>query len=166
MTEALIDRYRCPETFLTLNLIAPLSMDQGFFRVGADTICYGQSSSGYRTNQANAPLYDILADITSNGSGLHLPFDPTAVIDNLRFERYAKQSETGMWKRSLRNAYYLLRPLMHLQVRRQIQRVHLNGWRSLAFPHWPVDTTVENLCEQLLLLSMRAQGIDKVPFIR
>jgi hypothetical protein len=28
-----------------------------------------------------------------------------------------------------------------------------------------VDTTVEDLCEQLLLLSMKAQGIDRVPFI-
>ena len=28
-----------------------------------------------------------------------------------------------------------------------------------------MDTTVEDLCAQLLLLSMKAKGIDKVPFI-
>ena len=32
-------------------------------------------------------------------------------------------------------------------------------------PRWPVDTSVEDLCERLLLLSMKAKRIDKVPFI-
>jgi hypothetical protein len=54
---------------------------------------------------------------------------------------------------------------MHLHVRRRVQRAHLNGWRNLVFPHWPVDTTVENLCERLLLLSIKAQRVDRVPFI-
>lgn len=54
---------------------------------------------------------------------------------------------------------------MHLNVRKRVQRAHLNGWRNLTFPHWPVDTTVEDLCETLLLLSMKTEGMDRVPFI-
>ena len=50
---------------------------------------------------------------------------------------------------------------MHINVRRHVQRAHLNGWRNLFFPHWPVDTTVEKLNEQLLLWSMKAKGVDR-----
>lgn len=94
-----------------------------------------------------------------------MPFDPAEIIDNLRLERYAKHSRQGKWQESLKNAYYCLRPLMHVQIRRSIQRARLDGWRNLQFPHWPVDTTVENLCEELLRLSMKAQGVNRVPFI-
>jgi hypothetical protein len=97
-----------------------------------------------------------------------LPFNPTDVIDNLRLERYANHYGHGAlnrWKRSLKNTYYFLRPLMHANIRRQIQRTHLSGWQKLLFPRWPVDTTVENLCERLLLLSLKANGTDRVPFI-
>jgi hypothetical protein len=35
----------------------------------------------------------------------------------------------------------------------------------LSFPHWPVDVTVENLREELLLLSLQASGVGRIPFI-
>ena len=168
MNTALADYYRCPVGFADFKLQGHLSDDIGYFRFGPDTICYGRSSSGFRASRADDVLYDVLKDVTTNGSNAVLPFDPTEVIDNLRLERYANRYNHGAlnrWKRSLRNAYYFLRPLMHVSVRRHVQRAHLNGWRSLLFPHWPVDTTVEDLCEHLLLLSMKAKGVDKVPFI-
>ncbi len=55
------------------------------------------------------------------------------------------QCALNRWKRSLRDAYYFLRPLLHVNIRRLFQRAHLNGWQRLLFPHWPVDTTVEDL---------------------
>ena len=168
MEQALIDRYRCPESFVKFDLIGRLSNEAGYFRFGQDTICYGHSASGFRASRADGVLYDCSRDVTTNGSNAVLPFDPTEVIDNLRLERYANRYNHGAlnrWKRSLRNAYYFLRPLMHVNIRRHVQRAHLNGWRSLLFPHWPVDTTVEDLCEQLLLLSMKAKGVDRVPFV-
>jgi hypothetical protein len=168
MEQALIDRYRCPEGFVKFDLIGRLSKEAGYFRFGQNTICYGHSASGFRASRPDSALYDALKDVTTNGSNAVLPFDPTEVIDNLRLERYANRhnhSTLNRWKRSLRNAYYFVRPLMHVNIRRHLQRAHLNGWQSLLFPHWPVDTTVEDLCEQLLLLSMKAKGIDRVPFI-
>lgn len=168
MNKALIDRFRCPENSVKFDLISPLSNESGYFRFGQDTICYGQSASGFRAHRPSATLYDVLGDVRANDSNLHLPFNPSDIIDNLRFERYASGHPYGaldQWKRLLRSAYYFLRPLLHVKVRRHVQRAHLNGWRSLNFPRWPVDSTVENLCERLLLLSMKAQGVDRVPFI-
>jgi hypothetical protein len=168
MEQALIDRYRCPESLVKFELIGRLSNDAGYFRFGQDTICYGRSATGFRASRPDGVLYDALKDVTTNGSNAVLPFDPTEVIDNLRFERYANrdnQRALNRWKRSLRDAYYFVRPLMHVNIRRHFQRAHLNGWRSLPFPHWPVDATVEDLCERLLLLSMKSKGVDRVPFV-
>ena len=168
MNTALIDHYRCPDDYVGLTLKGRLSDDNGYFGFGQGTICYGQSASGFREGRADAALYDVLNDVTTHGSNVLLPFNPADVIDNLRLERYANRfspSALTRWKQSLRSAYYLLRPLMHVNVRKHVQRAHLNGWRNLVFPRWPVDTTVENLNEQLLLLSMKAKGVDNVPFI-
>jgi hypothetical protein len=41
----------------------------------------------------------------------------------------------------------------------------LNGWRQLTFPTWPVDRTVENTAERLLLLALKAQNRTEIPFI-
>src|ERR1019366_7858014 len=168
MNTALIDHYRCPDGFEDVKLKGELSDDAGYFRFGQDTICYGRSASGFRASRADGVLYDALRDVTTNGSNALLPFDATDVIDNLRLERYAHRYNHGAlnrWNRALRDAYYFLRPLMHVNVRKHVQRARLNGWRTLLFPRWPVDTTVEGLCEQLLLLSMKAKGVDKVPFV-
>ena len=165
---ALVDHYRCPDIFADFELKGQLSGDTGYFRFGQESICYGRSTSGFRASRADRALYDALRDVITDGSNLLLPFDPTDVIDNLRLERYATHYSHGalnQWKRFLRNAYYFVRPLLHVNVRKHFQRTHLNGWRGHFFPRWPVDTTVEELCEQLLLLSMKAKGVNRVPFI-
>ena len=168
MTTVLIDRYRCLDSLLDFDLTGPLSFDTGYFRFGRDTICYGRSTSGYRTGVAPSLLYDVSKDVTTTGSSVSLPFDPTEVIHNLRLERYATQFGCGglnRCRRSLRSMYYFVRPRMHLNVRKHIQRAYLRGWQEIAFPRWPVDTTVEDLTERLLLLFMKAKGIDRLPFI-
>jgi hypothetical protein len=168
MNKVLLDRYLCPERLVDLQLIGQLSDDGGYFRFGQNTTCYGKSASGFRTRRADATLYDALADVVIRGTTVGVPFDPSDVINNLRLERYTNHDAEGAWmrwERALKDAYYVFRPLMPIKIRKHLQRAHLNGWRDLSFPRWPVDTTVEDLCEQLLLLSMRAHGIDKVPFI-
>lgn len=168
MNRALIDRYRCPESVANFKLINLLPKDVGFFRFGQRTICYGQSAAGFRAKSANSILYDGLKDVRAEGSTVWLPFNPNNVIDNLRLERYAKSfnsSALSRWKQSLRNAYYFLRPMMNVGIRRHLQRANLSGWRNISFPRWPVDTTVEDLCEQLLSLSMKANGVDRLPFV-
>jgi len=167
MNRALLDFYLCPKHFIDFWLTGQLSSDAGYFRFGQSTTCYGRSASGYRASHVDAGLYDILMDAETDTTNVRIPFDPTEVIDNLRLERYANEDcgALSRWERSLKGIYYQLRPLMHAQIRKHIQRAHLNGWRNLPFPHWPVDTTVEDLCTQLLLLSMNAKGVNEVPFI-
>jgi hypothetical protein len=168
MNKVLLDHYLCPEHFVDIQLIGQLSDDVGYFRFGQTTTCYGKSASGFRSHRADATLYDALPDVVIRDATVGVPFDPTDVINNLLRERYANRDGDGAWTRwdrVLKDAYYFFRPLMPIKLRKHLQRAHLNGWRDLSFPRWPVDTTVEDLCEQLLLLSMKAQGIDRVPFI-
>src|SRR5208282_724742 len=91
MNSALVDHYRCPESFAGFKLTDHLSDDTGYFRFGQNTICYGQSAAGFRASDADSVLYDALEDVTADGSTVCLPFNPTDVIDNLRLERYANR---------------------------------------------------------------------------
>ena len=158
MNTVLLDHYRCPNSFADFTLSGSVSDDAGYFRFGHDTICYGRSALGFRTSRADAVLYDARNDVTTRGSSVVLPFNPTDVVDNLRLERYAKRfrpSALNPWTRSLRSAYYFLRPWMHVNVRKHVQKARSNGWRNRLFPRWPVDTTVEDLSEQLLFRAMK-----------
>jgi hypothetical protein len=65
----------------------------------------------------------------------------------------------------IRDIYYLLRPFMSIGVRRPLQRFALRRWQRLPFPEWPVDTTVERFLERLLILCMKANNLDEIPFI-
>lgn len=168
MNTALVDHYRCPAQFIDFKLTNSLSEDEGYFRFGQNTICYGRSASGYRTRGAGSPLYDTIEDVAIDRSTVSLPFNPNDLINNLRLERYAHHNSLGSmsrWKRLLKNGYYSMRPLMPVALRRHVQRANLNGWQRLSFPRWPVDTTVESFCEQLLMLSMKAKGVDRIPFV-
>jgi len=168
MISALTDRYRCPDDFLQFDLAGRLSADSGYFRFGHDAICYGRSVSGYRTDHPRSLLYGTLRDVRSKGSTVLLPFNPTEVINNLRLERYARNynwSELRSGTRLLRDLYYFARPWMSVDIRKHIQRAYIRGWQEIAFPCWPVDTTVERISDQVLLSSMRARNIDKVPFV-
>src|SRR5664279_306721 len=102
MNTALIGHYRCPNSFADFALSGSLSDEAGYFRFGQDTICYGQTASGFRASRADAVLHDVLSDVTTRGSSVLVPFHPTDVVDNLRFERYAKgfrASALSPWQR-------------------------------------------------------------------
>src|SRR5258708_5308517 len=111
LSQALNERYRCHEKFFDLLLNEQLSSDDGYFRFGPDTICYGRSSSGARGSRPESSLYDAISDVIVDDGKLRLPFDPTEIIDNLRLERYANtwamESNFGQF---LRRLYYRLRP--------------------------------------------------------
>lgn len=160
------DKYRCPEEFLDFVCGEPLSSNAGYFHFGPETMCYGRSRSGNLGSDPESASYDAITDARAEGAKLCLPFDPTEVINNLRLERYAdERGPKNSFKKFLKELYYLVRPLTSLALRRQVQKFNARNWRKHTFPHWPVDTTVENICETVLLLLMKAKGIEKVPFI-
>jgi glycosyltransferase involved in cell wall biosynthesis len=162
-SDALSQYYRCPEFYSRLSLKGELSEERGFFRWG-EHIVYGRCSGQGPANSPTGPLYDALQDTSAKSGTTCLPFDPTEVIDSLRYERYS-QSGNSQVDSAIAKLYYLVRPLMPIEVRKHLQRVRLNGWRDIPFPKWPVDRTADQVAEQLLLLALRAQGVDRIPFI-
>jgi hypothetical protein len=162
--DSIVEYYRCPESLVQLNLRGPLSQQNGYFEFGAGTTCYGKCAGHTPSHSPAEMLPDVLSDTLIDGSAVNLPFDLKQVVDNLRGELYCQEaanSDTSIVAR----AYYLVRPLLSVFVRKHLQRWRLRDWKLLRFPNWPVDRTVDQMLEQTMLLSLRAQRIDEIPFI-
>ncbi len=167
----LIDYYRVPEdSFGFAHTAAPsASADRGFFQFGAGNTCYGRCESGVAVDVTDSGQFDALNHVRRDGATIHLPFEFTEVVDNLRLERYRQKvtSDTDRFgvNESVRNLYYFLRSYLPVSIRRQIQRAYLSDWKKLTFPAWPVDSSVDTLHERLLRLLMETSGPKRVPFI-
>lgn len=111
----------------------------------------------------NAP--DVLPISPIGGGAPRVPFDPDEVISNLRLERYLQNDLARERDSLVRNAYYLLRRLLPVGVRKHLQRYRLRDWETLAHPSWPVDASVDDLCVALLKDAMEASGEAQTPFI-
>ena len=163
--DSLVQYYRCPDHFAQVNTIEPLSERSGYFEFGAGSTCYGRCSGPAPHHSPAGALPDVLSNVLTGGKAVYLPFDLKEVADNLRFELYPEGVGSSIESKMLAPAYYLVRPLLPTSVRKHMQRWHLRDWEHLPFPHWPVDTTVDQMFEQTMLLSLRAHAVDKIPFI-
>jgi len=164
LSRAVQERYLCPQEFFSWKLLGPLSHSKGYFSVGDKAIAYGHSCAGELALRPDACLHDLLTQVVVAGGDLKLPFDPSEIIENARLERYSNSSTIKL-QAYLKKVYYVVRPFMNVAVRSVIQRFRARGWEKAVFPRWPVDTTVEDLCEKLLLLSMTSKNVKEVPFI-
>lgn len=167
MHSFLAEYFRCAASSVDFQVMSGLSEDAGYFRFGPEIVCYGRSAAGYRSRKSGGPLYDVSADVTEDGLFVQLPFDPSEVVTNFHYERYATNGANGWMgtSRLVRDAYYCVRPMLPIPVRKHLQKVRLSGWRDLTFPRWPVDTSVDSLMEKLMVLSMKQRGDARVPFI-
>ncbi|MGA8088019.1 MAG: hypothetical protein WCA10_11980 [Terracidiphilus sp.] len=95
---------------------------------------------------------------------VRLPFDLSEVVDNLHREMYVEEWRHGALS-SLSKPYYFIRPLLPVSVRRHLQKVYLHGWNKLSFPRWPVDCSIDNLLERLMVLTLQSTGVERVPFV-
>src|SRR6516162_10182689 len=158
--ELLHERFRCPLDIPSYTVASGLSQKPGFFRLNADAICFGQCSSVVPASSV-AEAKSIPNDyIRINASSIQLPFNPVQVVDNLRREKYCTSVEQKRALRAnplVRNIYYLGRPFLPVMMRKHLQQAYFRGWERVSFPKWPVDCTVENIFEQLLILAMRSQ---------
>src|SRR5262245_39761840 len=164
--QPLLAYYRCPEACLNFCVTAPLQETSGYFHFGPDLTCYGQTA-GPTCPTVTRSLWDAATRVRRHGPTTVLPFDPVQVVDNLRYERYVDAASPRRWLEQtwLHHAYYWLRPLLPVALRKHLQQIYLRGWQTLPFPAWPVDRSVDRLLEQLLLLAMQAQHLDCLPFI-
>lgn len=171
MIRSLLDYYRIRRDSLgSINPTADsASGEVGFFQFGARNICYGRSRSGTAVDIAGSGEFDALKNVRRDGTMIHLPFDFTEVVENLRLERYREKIIPGSEKfaasEPVRKFYYLIRECLPVSVRRQIQRAYFRNWKELPFPAWPVDFTVDTLHEEFLRLLMETSGAKQVPFI-
>jgi hypothetical protein len=143
--------------------------NNGFFRFGLNTLCYGPCSAGVSPDVRDSRQFDALNAIQIDSSTVRLPFDPSTIIDNLRRERYEKKLIPGREKlithESTLKAYYFVRAALPVAIRRHMQKAYFSDWKNRPFPAWPVDFTVDTIHERLLQFSMLAAGVDRVPFI-
>jgi hypothetical protein len=169
MTRVLLERYRCcPDMLADFELLGQPSGEPGYFKLDSSLVCYGRCVYGQTEPIVQSSLHDVMPDVSWDACRVVLPFDPSEVIENLCQERYAPQSrgeDRTPLKRAVRSAYYSVRPWLPVDVRKHMQRAALHGWTRLTFPRWPVDTTVDDIHERLLLWSMKATGASRIPFI-
>jgi hypothetical protein len=164
LEQAVRDRYRWADAYLDFRLGGALSPDSGYFQFGSETTCYGRFMTCGDQGQLGSRLCNMLPKVLFDGTQLVLPFDPNEVIDNLRLERYP-DGRLGGYESRFKSIYYRLRPLTNFPLRKYIQRFWAAKWQEMQFPHWPVDTTVESVCENLMLLSLQVNHVDRIPFI-
>src|SRR5262245_13419019 len=163
VTAVLNPRYRCAEEYDIFRVGGNLTSAPSFFKFGDDAVCYGRTSEE-RASKAPGDLYDASQDIVYDGRNVLLSFDPGEVIENIRCERYM-QSQAASPSNVIQKIYYTFRPLMPVGIRKHLQRLYLNRWRQIPFPHWPVDWTVEKLFERLVVLSMEFRKVQRMPFV-
>jgi hypothetical protein len=169
MSNVLVDFYRCPQSVDALSPPAELYQQPGYFSFGSAAVCYGKSVFKSPARLNGTGLTDLERAVTINGSALRMPFDASSIIETLRFERYPGKAHAGtsalLASEAARRIYYRCRPMLPDSFRKSLQRLFLGDWDRLRFPKWPVDTSVEQILERLLLLSMKARNLDKIPFI-
>jgi len=167
MTHPLVDYFRCPEHLAVLGTNGQLPADDGYFRFG-DAVCYGRQSVGVASRRPNASLVDAARNVASVDGKVIVPFDLAEVVGNLRHERYPEAQRAVEHISSFNlthDAYYYLRPRLPVSVRRHLQRLHWSGWKRIAFPAWPVDTSVEMLMRQAVALLLETRTVHEFPFI-
>ena len=157
-SEAVFQEYFCcPAEFSVFDLPAELAPQEEYFQFRGAT-CFGRRERGIR---ASAP--------PGARSAATLPFDLSEIVTNLRRERYKRNSrggDEGLTETSLaRKAYYFLRPILPVAVRKHLQKVRLSGWEKIEFPRWPVDFSVDILMREALALQVLNSAAGRVPFI-
>lgn len=165
MIDCITQYYRCPEAYCRFVARGPSGHSNGFFRLGEDITCYGNYCGDYPTNHHAGTLSDALSEIEISDGTVYLPFDPSQIVDNLRRETYAQNWRGKNVLSVFAELYYFLRPFLPVGIRKRLQKLYLNGWEEIPFPHWPVDFTVDKLLERLFLLAIRASGAEQIPFI-
>jgi hypothetical protein len=165
---AFVDYFRCPEIAADVDANGALSTDDGYFTF-AGTVCYGRCAGAVPARHADGRLPDVSNLISSDNGRLGLPFSFSDVVRNLRMERY-RQGSLHYMNRMTAGAfahgiYYGLRPILPVSVRKHLQKIRLAGWEKIAFPHWPVDVSVDTLMRHVMARVLEVRGQRRIPFV-
>jgi hypothetical protein len=164
-----VEYFRCPEGLATIGSQPQLGAANGFFKFG-EAIVFGRCADGQPlATYASDRLADLSNEITEHHGRICLPFNLTEVTTNLREERYRHNGYSFLQKaaggETAQRLYYTLRPWMGVPVRKQLQKIRLNGWEKISFPSWPVDLSVDHLMEHVMAAILKKTGQACIPFI-
>jgi peptidoglycan/xylan/chitin deacetylase (PgdA/CDA1 family) len=167
MLSAFAEYSRCPDVLLNVPKQDGFHSAEGFFRWNS-MVLFGRTRGLPTSERPCGPFRDEVRH-AEDGS-LNLPFQPTAVADGLRRERYMDHqlpAKATTWdvKSVARKTYYAVRPLLPVAVRKHAQRWALRDWQTLTFPSWPVDVTVDELMNAIFGRLLDVHGTDELPFI-
>ena len=162
VSRSLVEAYGIPEEFSKVAISPTLSKTSGYFRFGSE-ICYGKSATPVQPVISDS-LSDAYCAIKFDQSSFVLPFHPDEIVDNLRLERYVTQCAARK-QQVLYNAYYLVRPLLPVAIRKQLQKARLRKSRNVSFPKWPLDTSADQILERLLIAILEVHPSHSIPFI-
>ena len=167
MDRAIAGYYRCPEHYVQFDVKGELTEQVGYFTFGPDIVCYGRTRGSQLSSIPDGPLTDVTNQITTDQIITYLPFDIKEIADNLTHEKYVTSAyyRQNRLDTALKRIYYAFRPLMPQTFRKHLQKAWLIDWSRLHFPSWPVDSTVDRLFQQLLLLALKTTQSKGIPFI-
>lgn len=163
MHDAISEYYRLPDECSCVAARPKVPGREGFFLYKGNP-CYGGVSAVEAALEIQSAPEVSGHEIIADGS-LRLPFNPEDVIGNLRHERYINNDLTQEKDSLTRNAYYVLRRLLPVAVRKHLQRYRLRDWTDIRYPAWPVDASVDDLCAEILKGGLEASATQKLPFI-
>ena len=165
---AFLSYFRCPVDGAAFDPGRVLSAEQGYFTFDG-AICFGRRCGGPPSSHVDGMLADLSDAVESEPGRLRLPFNLSEVIVNLQQERYRQTSHHPLERltsaKALRQAYYHLRPMLPVAIRKHLQRIRLSGWDRIPFPRWPVDFSVERLMQSTMSHVLKKTGTERIPFI-
>lgn len=163
-----LDYFRCPDQRTEIGTVDGLSDEEEYFEFG-DAVCYGRHACARVSRSSSVPRADVWGDVAYESGRVCLPFDLSEVARNLRQERYSRTRgrvlERVTSAAAVHHAYYFMRPILAVGVRKHLQRIRFRGWETIPFPRWPVDFSVETLMQNVMTTLLRGEGVSEVPFI-
>ena len=159
MNSSFLDYYLCPEEFARFGVANELGQTQGFFRFGKKITCFGRSASPME-QMPNGDLPDVLPLLQFRDGEILLPFDTNEILENLRKERYVgNEDASSLAQEADQKSLLRLAPFpFPCKFASMFQRFHLRERKYMPeFPSWPIDKTVDNLCAELMSLSVKAR---------
>jgi hypothetical protein len=152
MSELIVQHYRCPKRYA--DLVPEREFLLGLRRSIVDSYFQAGSVSGDARS------------VAGEESAAQLLRRAEEAIQDLRYERYLRNSDNTILRSRIAETYYFFRPILVTAIRKYIQRAYLSGWKKLSIPQWPVDTTVDDLLGQLLFGILGSEATTKrIPFV-
>ncbi len=170
MLENFVAQTRCCEPLLEALLAEPPGGFGSEAENGGDRRAARHPDAPMASLQG-AAAFSSLAERAARGE-IHAPATLHALdaaVPLFQREKYLdnsiESSRQPRLGRTVRQAYYLIRPLLPVAVRKHLQRSALSGWESIPFPSWPVDLTVEHIVTCMWRSLLTDYGVEEIPFI-